>query len=96
MIELGFDVLLVAVIVLVSWLTLMGAHLLRSIVLFICLGLFVTVAWVRLGGIDVAIAEAAIGAGITGAILLAALRQLQNEPTDHSRGKTDKDGQDVS
>lgn len=46
--------------------------LFRAIVFFICFGLLVTIAWVRLGAIDVAIAEAAIGAGLTGALLLAA------------------------
>ena len=33
--------------------------------------------WVRLDAIDVALAEAAIGAGLTGALLMAALAQLQ-------------------
>lgn len=54
-----------------------------AIVLFISLGLVVTLCWIQLNAIDVAIAEAAIGAGLTGAMLLAAWRKLSTEkPTD--------------
>ncbi len=35
-------------------------------------------AWVSLDAPDVALAEAAIGAGLTGALLMAALARLQN------------------
>ncbi|ETX28621.1 hydrogen gas-evolving membrane-bound hydrogenase subunit E [Roseivivax isoporae] len=37
---------------------------------FLLMGLVVALAWVRLGAPDVALAEAAIGAGLTGALLL--------------------------
>jgi energy-converting hydrogenase B subunit D len=47
-------------------------------VLFIAFGLLMALAWVRLGAPDVALAEAAIGAGLTGALLMAALVRLQN------------------
>ena len=39
----------------------------------------ITLCWIRLNAIDVAIAEAAIGAGLTGAMLLAAWRQLAED-----------------
>jgi multisubunit Na+/H+ antiporter MnhB subunit len=42
-----------------------------SIVLYIVFGLIMAVAWARLDAVDIALAEAAIGAGITGALLLA-------------------------
>lgn len=44
--------------------------LFRAIVLFIVFGLLLAVAWCRLEAVDVALAEAAIGAGLTGALLL--------------------------
>jgi len=47
-----------------------------AIVLFISLGLVITLCWIQLNAIDVAIAEAAIGAGLTGAMLLASWRKL--------------------
>ena len=51
--------------------------LFRAIVLFIAFGLLMSLAWVRLGAPDVALAEAAIGAGLTGALLLSALTRLK-------------------
>lgn len=43
---------------------------------FVVMGLFVALSWVRLGAPDVALAEAAIGAGLTGALLLRAAHRL--------------------
>ncbi len=44
--------------------------------MFICFGLVMALAWVRLDAPDVALAEAAIGSGLTGALLLAAWARL--------------------
>ncbi len=51
--------------------------LFHSIVLFIAFGLLMSLAWVRLEAPDVALAEAAIGVGLTGALLLSALAKLK-------------------
>lgn len=51
-----------------------GDALFRDIVLFILVGLLVSLAWARLGAPDLALAEAAIGAGLTGALMLMAYR----------------------
>ncbi|MFB6260483.1 MAG: hydrogenase subunit MbhD domain-containing protein [Thiohalorhabdaceae bacterium] len=56
---------------------LVGERRFRSVVLFVLFGLLVAVAWVRLGALDLALAEAAIGAGVTGALLMAALDRLR-------------------
>jgi uncharacterized MnhB-related membrane protein len=50
--------------------------LLEAVVLFIGFGLTLALVWVRLDAPDIALAEAAIGAGLTGALLLAALARL--------------------
>jgi uncharacterized MnhB-related membrane protein len=50
--------------------------LFTGVVLFIALGLLLALAWVRLEAPDLALAEAAIGAGLAGALLLAAVRRL--------------------
>ncbi len=47
-----------------------------AIVLFIVFGLLMAVTWARLDAVDIALAEAAIGAGITGALLLASFGEL--------------------
>lgn len=49
----------------------------RAIVLFIVFGLLMALAWARLSAPDIALAETAIGAGLTGALLLDALGVLQ-------------------
>jgi len=62
---------------------------------FIAFGLVVTIAWVRLEAPDVALAEAAIGSGLTGALFISSLgrmhelddalkeRSLRAEKPDH-------------
>jgi len=58
-----------------------GAALLNSILSFIGLGILMALAWVRLNAPDVALAEAALGSGITGALLLSALNRLRSATT---------------
>ncbi len=45
-------------------------------VAFIAFGLLLALAWARLGAADVALAEAAIGAGVTGALVIDAATAL--------------------
>ena len=82
--ELWLDGALVVGVLLLAGLSLTTANLFKAIVLFISLGLLVTIAWARLGAVDVAIAEAAIGAGLTGALLLAAWRRLERPGTTNA------------
>jgi uncharacterized MnhB-related membrane protein len=72
-----FDSLIVAALLWVAWRALAGADLFKSVVLFIVFGLLMALAWVRLEAPDIALAEAAIGAGLTGALLLDAVGHLQ-------------------
>jgi multisubunit Na+/H+ antiporter MnhB subunit len=53
-----------------------------AVVLFIVYGLFVAVAWTRLDAVDVALAEAAIGAGLTGVLLIGATARLRPQSTE--------------
>ena len=73
---LAFDLLLMATLICLAWLLLASPDLFRAVVLFISFGLLLALAWTRLGAPDVALAEAAIGAGITGALLLVGLGKL--------------------
>ncbi|MFG3451923.1 hydrogenase subunit MbhD domain-containing protein [Pseudomonas knackmussii] len=50
-----------------------GRNLYASVLLFIAFGLALALVWARLGATDLALAEAAIGAGLTGVLLFAAL-----------------------
>jgi energy-converting hydrogenase B subunit D len=75
--ELMIDLVLVAGTLVLALMCVAAKDLFKAIVLFVSLGLFVTIVWARLQAWDVAIAEAAIGAGLTGALLLATWRSLQ-------------------
>ena len=49
-----------------------------AVVGFIVYGLLLTLVWVQLHGIDVALTEAAIGGGLTGVLLISAAVRLRN------------------
>jgi len=76
LLQLAFDVVLGLALLWLAWRALASPDLFRAIVLFIAFGLLMALAWVRLDAPDIALAEVAIGAGLTGAILLAALARL--------------------
>lgn len=63
---------------------LLSRDLFRGVVFFIAFGLLMAIAWVRLEAPDLALAEAAISAGLTGALLLDAVGQLRdpNRPSE--------------
>ncbi|MDP1560846.1 MAG: DUF4040 domain-containing protein [Pirellulaceae bacterium] len=68
-----FDAILTLTLVVVALRVLFAQDLFQAIVLFIVFGLLLSLAWCRLGAVDVALAEAAIGAGLTGALFLNTL-----------------------
>ncbi len=77
----AFDLLLGLGLLWLAWRALACPDLFRAIVLFIAFGLLMALAWARLSAPDIALAEAAIGAGLTGALLLAALARLRTTET---------------
>lgn len=72
----AFDAGLCLTILWLSWMALAGRHIFRSIVFFISVGLLVALAWVRMHAPDLGLAEAAVGAGITGVLLLDTLGRI--------------------
>ena len=71
-----FDGLLVLSLLWLAWMALAATDLFKAIVLFIVFGLLMALAWARLQAPDIALAEAAIGAGLTGALLLSTLARI--------------------
>ena len=63
-----FDLPLALVLLWLAWRLLTSTELFKAVVLFIAFGLLMALAWVRLQAVDIALAEAAIGAGVTGAL----------------------------
>jgi multisubunit Na+/H+ antiporter MnhB subunit len=53
--------------------------LFEAIILFVSFGMALSIAWVRVGAVDVALAEVALGAGVTGALLVNARRRLEQK-----------------
>lgn len=51
----------------------------NAILLFIAFGVILALIWARLGAFDIALAEAAIGSGISGALFLDALARLRSK-----------------
>lgn len=79
--EWSIDLLIgLCLLSLAGW-TLASPNLFRAVVLFVAFSLFMALAWVRLAAPDVALAEAAIGAGLTGALLMSAMARLHS-PSD--------------
>jgi len=77
------DVLLIGTLLWVAVGALSEAKLFKSVVMFIVFGLFLAIAWLRLNAPDVALAEAAIGAGVTGALMLDAVGHLRHRTTPY-------------
>jgi energy-converting hydrogenase B subunit D len=93
-IGLLLDGLLVLILLWLAYAALSSRDLFRGIVLFIAFGLVLSMAWARLGAPDVALAEAAIGAGLTGALLLATWGRLPGRGKrrrGEAPGETDDD-----
>lgn len=78
---LAFDLALATAILALAWAVLAAEDLFAAVVLFIVFGLMTALAWARLTAPDVALAEAAIGAGVTGALLLVTLRRIDDGRT---------------
>jgi len=70
------DALLIAALLLLAASALQSRSLRGAVILFIAFGLVTALVWARLRAPDVALAEAVIGAGLAGALLLAALRDI--------------------
>jgi uncharacterized MnhB-related membrane protein len=72
------DLTVVTCLLLLARQALFRPALFAVVVYFIAFSLLLALAWARLQAPDVALAEAAIGAGLTGALLLAAVRRMQS------------------
>lgn len=74
--NLVLDGALVLALVISAGAALLSRDLFRAVVFFIAFGLLMAVVWVRVNAPDLALAEAGISAGLTGALLLDAVGQL--------------------
>ncbi len=70
------DCSLALVLVGLSFRILQSSDLFQAVVLFITFGLVMALTWVRLEAPDIALTEAAVGAGLAGVLLLDSLRRM--------------------
>ncbi|TCM16017.1 multisubunit sodium/proton antiporter MrpB subunit [Novosphingobium sp. PhB165] len=68
---------LILLIGLAAWVVL-GRNTFAAVAGFIAYGMLLGLVWVELQGIDVAMTEAAIGGGLTGALMIGAARRLKS------------------
>ncbi len=76
MIDPVFDLVLAAALLGAAWSALTTTDLVRAVMLFLAFGVLMVIAWVRLKAPDLGLAEAAIGMGVTGVLVLDALGRL--------------------
>src|SRR5262249_7800169 len=67
--------------------TIVARDIFTAAIAFTAYGLLLTLLWVQIGGLDVALVEAAIGGGLTGALVIGSARRLQRaQPTSNQQG----------
>jgi energy-converting hydrogenase B subunit D len=81
------DGVIILALLVLAWRVLYVRDLVQSVFFFIVFGLVMAIAWVRLYAPDIALAEAAIGAGLTGVLLLDAVRHFSRPPASSADGQ---------
>jgi multisubunit Na+/H+ antiporter MnhB subunit len=71
------NLMLVGLILLLAAETVFARGAFAAVAGFVAYGLLLTLVWLRLQSVDVALTEAAIGGGLTGALLIGAARRLR-------------------
>ena len=72
-----FDIGLVVLILGIGAWTIAAREAFAAVIGFVVYGLLLSIAWVRLSAVDVALTEAAIGGGMTGMLMLGAVARLR-------------------
>jgi multisubunit Na+/H+ antiporter MnhB subunit len=73
----AFDLGLVVLILWIGASTLAAREAFTAVIAFVVYGLLLSIVWVRLSAVDVALTEAAIGGGMTGMLMLGAVARLR-------------------
>ncbi|PPD44045.1 MAG: sodium:proton antiporter [Methylocystis sp.] len=81
----GFDLSLAVLTLAVAGYAIGARESFASVVAFISYGVLLALVWVRLSAVDVALTEAAIGSGVTGALLIGAAAKVGEGAVDAPR-----------
>jgi multisubunit Na+/H+ antiporter MnhB subunit len=82
-----FDVSLALLTLSVAGYAILAREAFAAVVAFISFGLLLALVWVRLSAVDVALTEAAIGGGVTGALLINAAARVGDGAAPKSLGR---------
>ena len=86
-----FEYMLLAFLVLCAVSVSFSKNLLNSILIFMSFSLIMSIMWILLQSPDLAITEAAVGAGVTTILFFATLKKIHGMEADQ-----DQDGEDGS
>ena len=76
--DILIDSLLAILTIYLAFRCMLAPKLTKAVFVFFAFGLILALAWIRLGAVDVAIAEAAIASGFMGVLLLDSLRDFSS------------------
>ena len=80
-----FECLLLLMLIVIALAALLQKNLLTAVILYSSFGLVMSVVWMLLQAPDLAITEAAVGAGVTGVLFFLTLKK-----TDQMKENSDK------
>ena len=83
------DLLLALTLIWLAYHAVSRRDLFKSVVLFITYGVLLSLVWVRLRAYDLALVEVAIGAGLTGALFLNAVGDIEHHQQHRSDASPD-------
>lgn len=92
----AFRLILLAGLVICAIATALTKNLMRSVIIYTVYGLLMSVVWLLLESPDLAITEAAVGAGITGILFFLTLRRIHqiDKDSDHYAHLDGEEGDD--
>ena len=73
-----FELMLLGLLLVCGISACLSRNLLISVIIFLAYSLLMSVIWILLQAPDLAVTEAAVGAGISGILLFVTLRKLQS------------------
>jgi len=72
-----FNILIIIILIVAAIITANSKKLLSSIIVFMVYSLMMAILWQKLNAPDLAITEAAVGAGITSVLFIIAFRKIK-------------------
>ncbi|MBR5217857.1 MAG: DUF4040 domain-containing protein [Oscillospiraceae bacterium] len=78
----AFRLILLLGLIICAIATALTKNLMRSVIIYTVYGILMSVVWLLLESPDLAITEAAVGAGITGVLFFLTLRRIQQIDKD--------------